>query len=193
MKSSLPRPPGFVALFACLALSACNDKDPAPLFFDMAYQVRCVDCTPRANHDPIRDIETLDEESGFSVRCVATRQENGERILTFETHFSDPEGKADSYSIRVDRANLDANGPGNSCSVTVVEDANTYEGGCTGGETGGKTPCQVILSEEGGIVEGSLLCTDIPNANNGMLSRHVTKPLSNDAPAHFVVHGCEDI
>jgi hypothetical protein len=170
---------------------ACADEDPPPLYVDVDYQVRCIECQPIAPDDAVRRVDALDGERGFAVECNVTRRE-GDRLLTFNAAYTDPDEARNNYSIGLIQVNLDGAGPGNSCRVTVVEGNNSYEGLCTNDDPSSEQPCRVELEAEDGIVMGSVLCENVPNRNQSMLTRHLVAPNSQSA-ARFEVHGCVDL
>ena len=176
---------------AAASLLACTEQDPPPLFIDVDYQVRCIDCQPLAPDDAIRRVTVLDGESGFRVQCSVFRR-GGDRRLSFSARYTDEESANANYSFGLDQANLDSANPGSGCLVVVSEGNNTYEGKCTGGDPDADAPCRVELEEEDGIVMGSVLCEAIPNKNTGMFTRHVVAPNSQSA-ARFEVHGCRGL
>lgn len=177
--------------FIAASSLACAEEDPPPLFVDLDYQVRCIDCEPRAADDAVRRVMALDGEDGFSVDCNVARRE-GDRLVTFTAAYTDEERSRNSYSFGVIQANLDASGPGGSCRVVAVEGDNSYEGKCTGGDPSEEEPCRVELEAEDDIVMGSVLCENIPNRNSAMITRHLVAPNSESA-ARFEVHGCRGL
>lgn len=181
-------------LLSLLGLSAlsCSDLDAAPLFVDIQYQVRCVNCQPIADHDEPRNITVLDGEAGFTVRCRYFRKD-GDRIVTFSSQFMDEEGTSNNYSVEIREANMDAFDPGSACEVSVTEGANEYLGKCTSRRPNEATPCRLEFEFEAGIITGSLLCMDVTNRANMQTSRHVTKPGEDDEAAPFEIHGCVDL
>jgi hypothetical protein len=176
-----------LASSAVLALLACAEQDPPPLYVDVDYQVRCIECDPRAPDDAARRVRALDAEAGFTVEC-RVEESRGDRLLTFSVRYEDKADDSNSYGLSLVQANLDAADPGGSCRVTVFEGSNTYEGHCSAELAAGVT-CQVELGAEAGIVTGSILCREVENKNAPGYKRHVVAPSSTD-PAEFKVHGC---
>jgi hypothetical protein len=181
----------FVLAIAAASALACTEEDPPPLYVDVDYQVRCIDCEPRAADDAARDIRAIDGELGFSVECSVTER-GGDRLLTFRAIYTDAERASRSYGISLVQANVEGGDPGGSCLVVVTEGSNTYEGDCSADEPDEESPCQVELEAEDGIVVGSILCEGVPNKNSSMSTRHVVDPNSED-PAKFEVHGCRNL
>jgi hypothetical protein len=179
------------ALVLASNATACTEDDPAPVYVEVDYKVRCLDCTPRAQDDPVRNISALDGERDFTTRCDVARRSGG-RVVTFEAVHSDPGNSARNYSFRVSQVPLDGS-PGVGCSVRVVEGSNRYEGRCTDGEPDADRPCQVEVEVEDGIVTGSVHCVRIPNTANASVHRYVTAPRSAGRSASFEVHGCDGL
>jgi hypothetical protein len=183
------RPLLVLSLFAAPALMACVNQDPAPLFLQTSYQVRCLDCMPVTTDNLARTVAALDGESGFSVACSA--QPSGkDRLLSFSVTLIDAKHESNDYSFKIIQADLDKSDPGAACRVVVTEGANAYEGHCTGGDPTTDNPCQITkLRDDHGIVKGNLLCNNIPNRTDANTTRYVVKP-STMTPADFEVHGC---
>ena len=183
------RPLLVLSLFTASALMACVNQDPAPLFLQTSYQVRCLDCTPVTTDNLARTVAALDGESGFSVACSAQRS-GKDRLLSFSGTLIDPKHESNNYSLKIIQANLDKSDPGAGCRVVITEGANTYESHCTGGDPTPDEPCQITkLKAANGIVTGKLLCNNIPNRTDANTTRYVVKP-STTSPADFEVDGC---
>jgi hypothetical protein len=177
-------------LVAAPVLTACVNQDPAPLFADIAYQVRCVDCTPRAMDDSPHMVSALDGDSGYKVACGATRPTK-DLAITFSATFIDAKHPSTNHSIKILQADIESKtNPGAGCRVVVSEGSNTYEGKCTSGSPTDDQPCQVKFKPVAqGIVKGTLLCQNIPNNSEATLTRHLVSP-GTDKPASFEVDGC---
>jgi hypothetical protein len=183
------RPLLVLSLVVAPALAGCVQQDPSPLFLDLSYQVRCIDCQPVATDNLPRTIAALDGEGGFSVACSA-QLSGKDRLLSFSATLIDAKHQSNNYSIKVIQADLDKSDPGAGCRVVVAEGANTYEGRCTSGDTTTEKPCQITkLKVDNGVVKGKLLCNNIPNNTDANTTRYVVKP-STTAAADFEVHGC---
>jgi hypothetical protein len=183
------RPLLVLSLFTASALMACVNQDPAPLFLQTSYQVRCLDCMPVTTDNLARTVAALDGDGGFSVACSAQPSGN-DRLLSFSVALIDPKHESNNYSFKVIQAKLDKSDPGGSCRVVVAEGANTYEGHCTGGSPTPDEPCQITkLKDVNGIVTGKLLCNNIPNRTDANTTRYVVKPGTTTA-ADFEVDGC---
>ena len=77
--------------------------------------------------------------------------------------------------------------------MRVEEGSNTYEGDCTKGDPDEDAPCSVEFKQDGDVINGSVLCEDIPNRNMAMTKRHLVAPGASDEPARFELHGCTGI
>ena len=49
--------------------TSCSSTDPAPVFIDIDYQVRCLICEPRSPDDAKRQLMVLDGDQGYQVDC----------------------------------------------------------------------------------------------------------------------------
>lgn len=176
------------ALLPCLI--ACSEEDPAPLFFDIEYQVRCGGCDPVSADDPERDIRALDGERGFAVAC-STMERGGDRLATFSAVFTG-DSASDGFGISVTQVNLDSKEPGPSCRVSVTEGINRYDASCTADEPSAESPCQVKVDLDDGVITGRLRCDNIPNRSSSVLTRDVVAPGTNE-PAEFEVQGCSGL
>jgi hypothetical protein len=172
-----------------LVLSACNEENPAPLFLDIDYQIRCLDCEPRAPDSLRHNFATLDGEQGFTLLC-STANQGGDRVLNFSATYLDPEGaQSKNFSIRLISVNLDSSDPGDGCRVVATEGGNTYEGHCTSAEPSGDDECQIKVDVEHETVIGSILCEKIPNRSTNEVVRYLVKGGGSSA-AEFVFEGC---
>ena len=52
---------------------------------------------------------------------------------------------------------------------------------------------QVVDTPTLDVINGSVLCEDIPNRNMAMTKRHLVAPGASDEPARFELHGCTGI
>ena len=177
-----------------LGAASCSSTDPAAVFIDLDYQVRCFMCEPRAPDDPKRQIQVLDGDMGYDVDCHVSTVDK-DRVLSFSAK-SDASGTGMVHSIEVLQAAYDGDDPGAKCEVRVREESNRYVGKCTGGEPDADAPCQVKVEVKDGIVKGTLLCEQIANEGIEASKRHVV--LSDRpggvgpelTPATFEIHGC---
>jgi hypothetical protein len=175
------------ATFSCML--GCTEEDPAALFIDMAYQVRCIDCEPQTNDNPARDIHAVDGEKGLTLNCSAIER-GGERLVSFSIEHTDPDTNSVDYSLSVDQVSIDSKDPGTGCRVHAKEGSNTYEGLCTGDDPTDDAPCSLTgLKQAGDGVTGSLHCIHIPNKAQPTLTRHIAAPSSQKA-VKFEIKGC---
>lgn len=184
-------------LMAVVAVASCSSSDPAAVFVDVDYQVRCLLCEPRAPDDDKRQIEALDGDMGYAADCnIVASGKN--RVLNFSLNY-DTDGDAKDHSLQVSEAPIGDAGPGSKCLVRVKERANTYVGGCTDGEPEPDAECQVKAEIEDDVVKGTIFCDEIPNDNIASSKRHLvlSDRLGSDhddlTPATFELHGCSGI
>lgn len=175
-----------LALFSCCVLG-CTEEDPAALFVDFSYQVRCLDCEPRSNDDPARKVHAVDGEHDLTLTC-SVLDRGGEQFVSFSIEHTDADGDVD-YSLAVDQVNLDSKDPGDGCRIKAKEGDNLYEGLCTGDDPSDELPCQVKVDPKGNGITGSLRCLHIPNKAQPTLTRNITAP-STEKAAKFEVTGC---
>ena len=183
---SHPAVPAAALLFSCAL--GCTEDDPAALFIDFNYQVRCIDCEPRSNDDPARDVHAVDGEDGLTLTCSAIDR-GGDRLVSFSIEHTDPKTGGVDYSFSLDQANLDSSDPGAGCRVNVKEGSNSYEGNCTGKEATEDEPCIVKLEKAGDGVTGSLHCVHIPNKAQPTIQRYIVAG-GKESAAKFEVTGC---
>jgi hypothetical protein len=170
------------------AACACTEADPPSVYVEADYQVRCLDCEPRAADEPAHDVRAVEGQRDFQVFCTRDRVA-GVSVVSFG---------ADSDRVQVNgnqgfgfevRTMVPGADPGSSCQVLLHEGVNRYEGRCSAAEPDPEIPCQVTSSAEGGTLRGSLLCANLPNASSAQLRRAVVRSLTRE-PAEFEVHGC---
>lgn len=166
-----------VALALCPIFVACSEEDPAALFADVNYQVRCIDCEPRTGDSPERDLAVVDGEGGASLRC-----ESVAGLVTLVIRTSD-------YAFEIHNARL-GNDPGGQCKVRVKEGSNTYEGDCKPEGEEGAQPCEVELTADGSGFVGRVFCDKIPHESNTQRFQYVVAPGTRDEPAEVVASGC---
>jgi hypothetical protein len=180
--------PRVIATLLLAAAAACTQEDPPPVLIDIDYQVRCLECEPRAADDPVHDVHAAPGADGFQVSCSRDRLD-GVSVFSFGADSDAVQSNGvRGYGFEVLEMAIGPD-PGSSCSVLLHEGANRYQGRCAAGDPDQDTPCQVTSSIEHGVVRGSLLCVNVPNAATGELRRSVVKSLTRD-PAEFQVHGC---
>jgi hypothetical protein len=184
-----------LALLLGLGVVGCNDEDPSPLFVDLQYQLRCLDCMPISQDNHVHDIALLDGELGIDAEC-AVRSEGGERQVSFSLIAINEEHDDLSYSLEVVEARL-GDDPGPDCLVQASEGSNSYGGpnfgACTGGDPTDDEPCQVKLELDGDVITGGILCHHVPNRGERSFMRHLVLPFTEDKPAPIEIHGCSGL
>lgn len=173
---------------ALCALVGCNESDPEALYIDVLYQLRCLDCEPRTNDGPTRDIHHLDGDEGFELGCELSAAKDG-TLISFYAEYVDPENDANDFSIEVNQAGIGETDPGASCTVKVLDNGTTYEGNCVGTEDEPEPPCDVALKKEGGIIRGTLTCDRIPVQDMLEPFRYLYRPSTSKA-VPVEIRGC---
>ena len=182
---------------ALTTAASCSSTDPAAVFIDIDYQVRCLICEPRSPDDPKRQIATLDGDNGYDVDCHVSTV-GKDRVLSFSA-FYDAEGTSMDHSIEVLQAAYTGDDPGSKCLVRVRERSNRYVGNCTGGNPEPDAPCKVEIDVKDGIVDGTVLCDEFANEASATSKRHLVlsdrpDPKADDLqPATFAIHGCKGL
>jgi hypothetical protein len=171
---------------ACWA--GCKNEDPATVFLDIPYQVRCLDCDPRSNDDPARDIHAVDGEDDLTINCSSISS-GGDRLVSFSLEHFNTKTREVDYSLSVDQVNIDSGDPGDRCQVVVKEGSNVYQGECTGDDPSDSKPCLIKMKQDGDGVSGSLHCVHIENKAAPTIRRHLTAPNTEKA-TKFEVTGC---
>jgi hypothetical protein len=182
-----------VAVFATSFLVSCTTLDPAPLYLDINYQVRCGDCQPRSIDDKPRDIKVINGEDSYVISCNVN-QVGAKRQVSFTATHNGAKA-SDTYKFNVDRAFIDGKDPGNACKVRVSEGANTYVGSCTSGTPTADKPCQLSFKPVDGVITGSIWCQALPNGANSTITRDVVAPYTDvsmptKAAVKFELDGC---
>ncbi len=191
-----------LVIMAVLAIG-CSNTDPAPVYIDLDYQVRCLDCEPRSPDDPKRVFALLDGDLGeepdsfYELRCHANTV-GKHRVLTFSAKYTSPTNDSKDHSFKVAQVEFEGDDPGSNCNVEIREGSNHYKGKC-GGDAPLSTadvPCQIALAVENGILNGTLRCVDLPNESLKTSTRHIVRsdradPMADDdKPATFEFDGC---
>jgi len=180
------RYPGFWLLLGIGVLSCSSDFTPT-VYVGMSYQVRCIDCQPRALDDTARNVKTVDEENGHQTACRVDSSSGTKRVTFSVEHDSSDESK--NYSVQISNGNVTGDESDGPCQVTVVEGANTYQGACGTDEPTADRPCQVSFNVDKGVLKGNLYCADITNEATANVTRYIVAPLTRGA-ASFEVYGC---
>lgn len=173
----MPRLLLVLALVPCF--TGCSEEDPAALFADVNYQVRCLDCEPRTADDPERDLSVVDGD-GASLRCESV---GGLVTLVIE---------AGNYAFEIHNARL-GNDPGGQCEVRVTEGSNEYRGACKAEGSDDAQPCEVELNADGTGFVGRVYCDQIRHHRSASLFRYVVAPGTGDEPADVVASGCSGL
>lgn len=164
------------AIFIVFALTACGD-DPAPLFADAVWQVQCR-CYGMCSAIPTHDVKHLDGEDGNVISC-SIYQRSGKNVLTANVR------KGNEYQLEIRDAEFMASGgpvSGAGCTVTVVENGNTFSGRCGAAAPSVEQPCRIsgltLNTDEMGNpqVEGDLLCFHLPSVTGALTPREVGLP-----------------
>ena len=165
-----------LALALVLSCAACSEEDPAALYADVSYQVRCLDCEPRVGDDPERDLAVVDGD-GASLRCESVA---GRVSLEIE---------APDYFFKLLNCRLGSD-PGDQCEVRVKEGSNEYRGFSKAEGSDGEQPCEVELTPDGSGFVGRVYCNQIRSHLSASRFRYVVAPGTNDDPAEVVASGC---
>ena len=179
------RTPGTWLLLGFGLVSCTSDTTPT-VYVGLSYQIRCLDCQPRALDDVARNVKAVDEEAGHRLACRVEDRDGTKRVTFSLAHDSSDETK--NYSLRVNNGNL-TGGTDDPCELTIVEGANTYKGGCSSEEPNADRPCQVSFELDRSVLRGSLYCNNIGNEATANVTRYVVAPLSRE-PVKFEIYGC---
>ena len=166
-----------LALAALAFIASCNEEDPAALFADVTYQLRCLDCQPVSPDPPKRDFSVVDGEDGTSLECYA---EGGRVTLRIN---------AGEFAFSIVDTRL-GDDPGNECEVRVTEGGNEYRGGCKSVGGSGSNPCEVELTPDGSGFNGTIECHQIRHKSNNTWIRHLVAPGETAEPAEISAQGC---
>jgi hypothetical protein len=173
-------------LLAATLLCACVNEDPAPVVVDVDYQLRCLDCAPRAPDEPAHDITAVMGKEGFRVSCTGDEYGDTKTIsFSADTNQLQVNG-SQGFSLAIRQA-LPGPDPGPSCRVNAREGVNTYAGRCSADDPTDEIPCQVAMDWDDDLLTGTVLCRRIRDEVG------VTRWLvasGTEEPAAFTVHGC---
>jgi hypothetical protein len=183
------RPIGFLLWPILLACSASCSSDTTPtVYIQLSYQVRCLDCNPRAPDDNEHVIKNVDGEDGYKLTCQV-KKENGVRRVDFSVAHTSSDA-ASSYTFTLEKGSLDGDDSSGECQVTVIEGDNTYKAPCSSDEPSDDSPCQAQFSVDKGVIKGGVLCNNILNEAASTLTRYVVSPGTRTDPAGFSLYGC---
>lgn len=175
----------------CVVASACSSKDEHVVYAALSYQIRCLDgCEPRSPDEPGHEIKAVDGEGGLSLDCRVRDVGGTPRVYFTSTYYGSSSNKTFSFSVQGGNlAGEESDGP---CNVRLIEDDNTYSGGCGSDFPTADRPCEITLYVEDKVVHGTLFCNQIPNEGNMTSTRWLTLPSTRE-PATFEIYGCKDI
>lgn len=169
-----------LALAALAFIASCNEEDPAALFAEVDYQLRCLGCTPVSPDAPKRELSVVNGEGGNQLECFAT----GDRITLRIS--------GEGYGFDIVDA-LVGDDPGNQCQIRVIEGANEYRGYCKAIGDSGSNPCEVELTRSGSGFDGTVECHNIQHKNNASWTRQLLAPGTMDKPATISAQGCSGL
>jgi hypothetical protein len=177
-----------------LGLPACSTDTTPAVYSELTYQVRCLDCEPRAPDEASHTIKVVNGENGYKLGCAVERVDAVRRV-TFSVEHNDPAHPSMDHMFKVASGNLDAAESEPRCSLQVLESANTYVGSCSSSapdpEAG--VPCQATFELKAGVITGGVYCTAIANSANLFATRYLVAPNTRSEPAHFEIHGCSGL
>lgn len=180
---------GFWLLLGIGVMSCSSDFTPT-VYVGMAYQVRCLDCQPRALDDKARDIKAVDGEDGHQLACRVDDSTGTKRVTFSVVHESTDETK--NYTVQISNGNVAGDESDGPCQVKVIEGANTYQGACGTDDPSMDRPCQVSFNVDKGVLKGTLYCANIQNEATANVTRYFVAPLLRSA-ASFEIYGCSGI
>jgi len=173
-------------LLAATSLSACVNDDPPPIVVEVDYQVRCVDCTPRAPDEPAHDITAVTGQHGFRVSCTGDEY-GGSKTVSFSVDTNELQSNGNQgFSLAIHQA-LPGPDPGPSCRVNAREGVNRYEGRCSADDPTDEIPGQVVMHWDEHLLASTVLRRHIRDEIGS--SRWIVASGSEE-PAEFTVHGC---
>jgi hypothetical protein len=172
-----------------LSLAACSSESTPAVYMDLSYQVRCLDCEPRAADYPERMIKNVDGEDGYALKCEVT-QTAGARRVTFSSTHLDPKASSTDHVFKISLGNIDRDDAEHPCEVKVIEGANSYVGAGTSDPPSDAAPCQARFSVKDGVITGGVYCDNIPGEVDATTTRYVVAPATRSDPAAFKLYGC---
>ncbi len=174
-----------------VVLPACSTEDPLPVYVDIDYQVRCLDCVPLAVDYPARRIRHVDGEADYEISCAV--REGERRAVTFEVDYRDPDNSSRRHRLQVNSALIDGKDPGKSCRVRVVEGNTTFEGRCTSGDPTAEETCKVSFDVEDDVLKGRIYCDEITSTAMLSTKRYLVQSGTVDEPVEFELQGCDGL
>ncbi len=188
-----------LVLLALVALGSVScGGDGGTMFADARWQVRCPPGFPMCSRagEPV-DIFAYDGDEGVQVSCAANPAGDS-LIINFQVaRGSDPSFAVDGLVTGPDGGGV----RGGACTVTVVDDGNTFQGACGPNPPSDAQPCQitsVAFDEEAETgdprITTRIFCSHIPAPANPMLiQRDVTLPMAPSEPATIAILNCDGI
>jgi hypothetical protein len=175
------------SLLPATLLCACVNEDPAPVVIDVDYQVRCLDCVPRAPDEPPHDVTAVTGgKHRYRVTCTGDEYGDAKTIaFALDTNELQVNGNQ-GFGLAIRQA-LPGPDPGPSCRVNAREGVNRYEGRCSADDPTDEIPCQVVMDWDDDLLAGTLLCRNIRDEAGAYRSIVAS---GSDEPAEFTVHGC---
>jgi len=181
-----------VLVLGCSVAGCSSDSTPT-VYVDLAYQIRCLDCNPRAPDDDPREIKAVDGEDGYRLTCDV-KKVGGSRRVNFAIEQTANDASTDGHAFRVELANLDGEDTTLQCSVHVLEGVQSYAGACSSDappDSGG--PCQANFRLEKGVIKGGVYCDNIPVEAAPEITRYIVAPGTRDSPAQIQIYGCHGL
>lgn len=188
-----------LVLLALVALGSLScDGGGRKLFADARWQVRCPPGFPMCSRagDPV-DIFNFDGDEGAQISCAANPAGDSLIINFRVARGTDPSLAVDGLVTGPDGGGV----RGGACTVTVVDDGNTYQGACGPNPPSEAQPCQissVVFDEEPETgdprITTEIFCDHIASPSNPMLlQRNLTFPMSATEPATVAILNCDGI
>ncbi|MBN4049528.1 hypothetical protein JYT86_00560 [bacterium AH-315-N03] len=200
--------PGCAGSPDCLGFDAGldggGDAGPPALFADIQYGIEC-DATGGCEPAPNRDICGIDqndpcpEVGGMATLSCTVAEAGASRTVTFSA------SQNMGFSISVTEMIVPIAGGsagGGSCSVRVVDGANTYVGVCGSGTPTSAQPCQItgvrFYDDVGNpTVEGDIFCLMLENSSNPLLEIELhakgSDAMAVVSPGTFRIANCDGL
>ena len=184
---------GVWVLVVGYGIASCSSDSTPTVYVDLAYQVRCLGCNPRAPDDSPREVKAVNGEDGYRLTCEV-KKVGGARRVNFAVEHTPSDASAQDHAFRVELANLDGEDTSLQCAVHVLEGVQIYGGACTSdepSESGG--PCQANFRVEKGVIKGGIFCDNIPVEAAPQVTRYIVAPGTSDGPAQVQIYGCHGL
>jgi hypothetical protein len=174
------------------SLPACSSDTTPVVYIELAYQVRCLDCDPRAPDYTEHNIKHVDGEAGYAMACSVTKLDGARRVTFSATHI-DPMNSSTDHSLKVSLANIDGDDTDRPFDVRILEGATTYVGSGTSDSPSDSQPCQARFTVKDNVINGGLYCAHIPSDSDIANNRYVVAPATSSDPAPFKLYGCQGL